>query len=115
MTNFEKQTNLTVKYCPQCEGEFVARLQTCPDCDVALTVDKPAEPPHLEPVEIFSSTEAGLLGSVRATLTGANIAFRQIERSLSQAIIGSVTHETVILVGRSDAERAAALLDDLPR
>lgn len=101
------------KYCPQCEGEFVVELETCPDCGVALTTSPPAEPPHPEPVEVFSSADRTLLPLARATLSDAGIEHQEIERDLSSAIMGSIEHETVLYVGPDDAERAVALLDTI--
>ena len=101
------------KYCPQCDGEFVPELETCPDCGVALTAAPAAEPPHPEPVEVFSSADRTLLPLARATLSEAGIEHQEIERDLSSAIMGSIEHETVIYVGPDDAKRAALLLDEM--
>lgn len=107
----EDATPSQVKYCPQCEGEFVLELETCPDCGVTLTTSPPVEPPHPEPVEVFSCVDRVVLPLARATLSDAGIEHEEIERDLSSAIMGSVKHETVILVGTDDAERATELLD----
>lgn len=104
-------TTPQAKYCPQCEGEFVPELDTCPDCGVALADAPPAEPPHPEPVEVFSCADRTLLPLAQATLSKAGIAHQEIERDLSSAIMGSIKHETVILVGQDDAERATVLLE----
>jgi hypothetical protein len=99
-----------VKYCPECDGEFVPTLDTCPDCGVAL-VTTPRE--HPEPVEVFSTTDRALLPLARATLSDAGIQHEEIDRDLSSAIMGETAHETVIFVSRADAERATALLDQM--
>jgi hypothetical protein len=102
-----------VKYCPECGGEFVPDLETCPDCGVALAAAPPAEPSHSAPVEIFSSADRTLLPLVRAILSEAGIEHQEIERNLSAAIIGEITHVTVVLVHPGDAERATALLEQM--
>ena len=99
------------RYCPRCKGEFVRELETCPDCGVALSSSPPVEPPHPEPVEVFSSADRTLLPLARATLSEAGIEHQEIERDLSSAIMGSIEHETILYVGPDDAERATQLLD----
>ena len=99
-----------VKYCPECDGEFVPALDTCPDCGVPLGTTPRAHP---EPVEVFSSADRTLVPLARATLSEAGIEHQEIERDLSASIMGEVAHETVILVSRADAERAAVLLDEM--
>ncbi len=109
----DDSSNPAVKYCPNCEGEFIHELETCPDCGVALTVAPPAEPSHEEPVEIFTCADRALLPLVRATLSGAGIEHEEIERSLSTSIIGEITHATAVLVHPGDAQRAKVLLDEM--
>ncbi len=109
----DESANRAVKYCPDCGGEFVPDLETCPDCGVALTTAPPAEPSHDAPVEIFTCADRALLPLVRATLSGAGIEHQEIERSLSTAIIGEITHVTVVLVHPGDAARATLLLDKM--
>ena len=38
------------RYCPSCEGEFLAHVETCPDCGVPLTSTAPAQaaPPEAD-------------------------------------------------------------------
>jgi len=107
----EESTVPQAKYCPECKGEFVLELESCPDCGVELSATPPAEPPHPEPVEVFSSADRTLLPLARATLSEAGIEHQEIERDLSSAIMGSIEHETVLYVGPDDAERATKLLD----
>lgn len=109
----ENPASEAVKYCPQCEGEFVAELEACPDCGVALAATPPAEPSHEEPVEIFTCDDRALLPLVRATLSEAGIEHEEIERSLSTAIIGEINHVTVVLVHPGDADRATLLLEKM--
>lgn len=109
----EDATTPQAKYCPRCEGEFVPELESCPDCGVALSSSPPTEPPHPEPVEIFSSADRTLLPLARATLTKAGIEHQEIERDLSSAIMGSIEHETVLYVGPGDAARATQLLNEM--
>jgi hypothetical protein len=99
-----------VKYCPECDGEFVPTLDTCPDCGVALTTTPRSHP---EPVEVFSSADRMLLPLARATLGEAGIEHQEIERDLSSSIMGAIEHETVFYVGPADAERARVLLDEM--
>ncbi len=119
--SFEELSYIDVKHCPQCLGEFVARLDNCPDCEVRLTYSNPAvidsgapAAVDAEPVEIFSTMEVGLLPLVQATLEEAGVAFRTIERFVSQAVFGSVLRETGFLVPAADADRARAALAELP-
>jgi len=107
----DEPTTPQAKYCPQCDGEFVVTLDTCPDCGVALAASPTPEPPHPEPVEVFSSADRTLLPLARATLSAAGIEHQEIERDLSSAIMGSIEHETVLYVSPDDAGRAVELLD----
>lgn len=106
----EDSTATGVKYCLECNGEFLPTLDTCPDCNVPLTTTPRAHP---EPVEVFSSADRTLLPLARATLDEAGIEHQEIERDLSSAIMGSIEHETVFYVAPDDAKRALALLDDM--
>ena len=106
----DRPSDPAVKYCTQCEGEFVATLDTCPDCGVALVAEDPGA---VEPVEVFTTVELGLLPLVRSTLGDAGIEFEEIERDLSHGIMGEIRQQRAILVAQPDAERAIALLDNL--
>lgn len=106
-------TPTPTKYCPQCEGEFVAELDTCPDCQVPLSTSPPVEPPHPQPVEVFTTDDRALLPLAQATLSAAGIEHEEVQRDLSSSIMGSVKHEMAILVSVDDAERARKLLDEM--
>lgn len=78
--------------CPECGDEFRQDLERCPDCDVDL-VAKPepgsrSEPDHSESVELFRSSDPGLLAIAKSILDGASIPY-SVDGEESMALFGS--------------------------
>ncbi len=111
---------IDVRHCRECRGEFVATVETCPDCGVPLTwapaVDERFAPTADDtpgPVlvaTVFDVVEVGLL---RAALEEAGIEFTTVDRFSPRAIFGSVERETDILVAPGDAEHALEVVGAL--
>lgn len=60
-----------MKYCPECQAEFMDWVEKCSDCEVALVDELPAE----EPKEDEGSKEAVELVTVFKTFNPTDIAF----------------------------------------
>ena len=78
--------------CPSCGDEFRQGFERCPDCDVDLVArEEPEpgpEPDHSESVELFRSSDPGLLAIAKSILDGASIPY-SVDGEESMALFGS--------------------------
>lgn len=63
-------------YCPQCQAEYRDGIDSCPDCELALVAELPAEShPDLKMVNVFETADVALLPVVTSLLDSAGIAY----------------------------------------
>jgi hypothetical protein len=64
-------------FCPECRSEFEAWVSVCPDCDVPLVPELPAEPKHEAPElrRVLATSDPDVLPVVTSALRAADIPF----------------------------------------
>ena len=109
-------------WCPECRGEFVDEVTTCPDCGKALVPEMPEGEDREEPfVQVFRTADTSLLPVVKSVLTGAGIPhivqgdeaqglypFGSVGGGSDDRLLGAV-----VLVPESKREAAEAVLEEL--
>lgn len=120
-----------VMFCPQCEGEFVEGVETCPDCELALVAEDPRPRPPLPDARLLDAGgesvvvlrtgrlfEADLAAS---TLEEAGVPYYRQEQSSSGAVFEMPAAPTpgpgtwwVVRVPTAVAEEARFVLEQLP-
>ncbi len=113
-------------FCPHCKAEYEPHVMKCKDCQVALVVSLPPEPPEPEPayqelVTVYSVPSPALLDMAQSILKSAEIRYF-IKGELIQNIIALGTYggsfnlsvgPPEIQVAPEDAEEARILLNEL--
>jgi len=99
-------------YCPKCKAEYVKGISHCPDCDVPLVKELPADLQFkkLELEVVFKTTKPAIIQMVRSILEDADIDYNIKSEGL-QSILG--LGEVKFQVLKEDAETARELLRDL--
>jgi len=114
-------------FCPECRAEFRDEITTCPDCEVSLVVELPAEPVFNEDdlVRVLETANVAVLPVVKSVLRAAEIPFL-VQGDEAMGVIpvgkiglGGLTSKghglsAAILVPREHEEEARALLTEIP-
>ena len=114
-------------YCPECRAEFRDEVTTCPDCEVSLVLELPAEPEFSEEdlVVIKETADVAVLPVIKSLLRAAEIPFIvQGDEAMGVLPVGKIGLGGLtsrghglsagILVPRDREEEARALLTELP-
>ena len=110
---------MEVKVCPECNSEYFAHIESCGECHVPLVYPRELE-------EVSSEEEQLLDGSVEAVVLREGTAswLKEIRKALREKKIashislspgcspGGCNTECVLVVARSDAERADGIIHD---
>lgn len=63
-------------YCPECSAEYRDGIYRCPDCEVSLVGELPAEShPDADMVNVFETADVSLLPVVTSLLDAAGIVY----------------------------------------
>ena len=117
--------------CPECGGEFVEGVETCPDCRIALVVAVVPEPPPLPEPEPLAPDGASVVlirtgrlyeaDLVASVLEDEGVPFYRQEQSSSGLSFAMPVAPSagpgvwwVIRVPEAVAEKARALVENLP-
>lgn len=114
-------------YCPECRAEFREEIAVCPDCEVSLVIELPAESEFSEEelVEVLETANVAVLPVVKSLLRAAEIPFLvQGDEAMGVLPVGNMGLGALttkghglaarILVPRDREEEAKALLTELP-
>jgi len=102
-------------YCPVCRYEYVEGITKCPDCDVDLVAELPAEGERYsqdEWVKVYEAKDEPEAEIVTAALQSAGIKVwdrSQVIHCLKSMIVGPLSPED-LLVLESDAETARDII-----
>ena len=102
-------------WCPVCRTEYEAGRTACSDCGASLVEELPPEAPN--PVVVLEANSAVEAQIAEATLEAAGIrAYVQAPASLVPNVdtFGDEPPESEVVVAAEDAERAMAILRELP-
>ena len=104
-------------FCPNCGTEFEQGVVECPECNVALVAERPADldPSYQETVKVFESNDSAEIAVAESVLQGAEIPY-VIQNAVSQNVLGVITRESsfaTVEVPPEYAKDAAELLDAL--
>lgn len=99
---------MATKFCMQCAGEFIDTVDRCPDCDLDLVDERPAD--HLD----AAGDRTGAGGQVQYELHEWAVESRvMLEQLLESARIRHAWSGTDLIVGAADEARADALVDQV--
>ncbi len=114
-------------FCPECRAELRDEIVVCPDCEVSLVLELPAEPEFSEEdlVLIRETADVAVLPVMKSVLRAAEIPFIvQGDEAMGVLPLGKIGLGGMtsrghglsagILVPRDREEEARALLTELP-
>jgi len=114
-------------FCPECRAEFRDEIVVCPDCEVSLVSELPAEPEFAEDdlVLIRETADVAVLPVIKSLLRAAEIPFIvQGDEAMGVLPVGKIGLGGMtsrghglsagILVSKDREEEARALLTELP-
>jgi hypothetical protein len=114
-------------FCPKCKDEFITGITDCPDCEIPLVKELPAEtetayePVYVEQVTVLETSDPGIIMVAKSLLEEARIRY-YAKNEVSQHLFGGgtfgtgfnpLTGPTQLQVSKNNFEEALALLKDL--
>jgi hypothetical protein len=100
---------MATKFCMQCGGEFIDTVDRCPDCDLELVGEQPAD--HLEPSADGDGTAGG---QIQYELHEWAVESRvMLEQLLESAGIRHAWSGTDLIVAEATEARVDALIDQV--
>ena len=107
-------------WCPKCKAEYVQGIFRCPECDVDLVQELPAEDTHTDAkilhkdaefTEIMSTYDAGVLMLVKSILDDTGIPY--FIKGEHSVYVFSHIYPARVLVLKKEADKALQVLKDL--